>query len=124
MQNFRSCVAVLYRRMHHSARRDILLCMTTKNATSEKNAASAAASGTITIGGDMTVNRMGYGAMRLTGEGIWGEPKDREGAKKVLQRAVELGVNFIDTADSYGPDVSERIIGEALAPYGDGVVVA
>ena len=79
---------------------------------------------TITIGKDLTVNRLGFGAMRITGEGIWGEPKDAEGAKKVLQRAVELGVNFIDTADSYGPEVSERLIGEALAPYAKGVVVA
>ena len=85
---------------------------------------NAKASGTFAIGGDLTVNRLGYGAMRITGDGIWGEPKDREGAKKVLQHAVELGVNFIDTADSYGPDVSERLIGEALAPYAKGVVVA
>ncbi|MGH9597470.1 MAG: aldo/keto reductase [Edaphobacter sp.] len=87
-------------------------------------AVSAKASGTFAIGGDLTVNRMGYGAMRITGDGIWDEPKDREGAKKVLQHAVELGVNFIDTADSYGPDVSERLIGEALAPYPKGVVIA
>jgi pyridoxine 4-dehydrogenase len=85
---------------------------------------NAAASGTFAIGGDLTVNRLGYGAMRITGEGIWGEPKDVEGAKKVLQRAVELGVNFIDTADSYGPAVSERLIGDALSPYAKGVVVA
>jgi pyridoxine 4-dehydrogenase len=84
----------------------------------------AAASGTFAIGGDLTVNRLGYGAMRLTGDGIWGEPKDVEGARKVLRRAVELGVNFIDTADSYGPAVSERLIGEALAPYAKGVVIA
>ena len=81
-------------------------------------------SGTFVIGGDLTVNRLGYGAMRITGEGIWGEPKDVDGAKKVLRRAVELGVNFIDTADAYGPDVSERLIGEALAPYAKGVVIA
>ncbi|WP_348267627.1 aldo/keto reductase [Edaphobacter paludis] len=85
---------------------------------------NAAASGTFAIGGDLTVNRLGYGAMRITGEGIWGEPKDVEGAKKVLRRAVELGVNFIDTADAYGPGVSERLIGEALAPYAKGVVIA
>jgi aryl-alcohol dehydrogenase-like predicted oxidoreductase len=85
---------------------------------------NAAASGTFAIGGDMTVNRLGYGAMRITGDGIWGQPKDVEGAKKVLQRAVELGVNFIDTADSYGPAVSERLIGAALSPYVKGVVVA
>jgi pyridoxine 4-dehydrogenase len=85
---------------------------------------NAKASGTFVIGGDLTVNRLGYGAMRITGDGIWGEPKDTEGAKKVLRRAVELGVNFIDTADSYGPDVSERLIGEALSPYANGVVIA
>jgi pyridoxine 4-dehydrogenase len=85
---------------------------------------NAKASGTFVIGGDMPVNRLGYGAMRITGDGIWGEPKDPAGAKKVLQRAVELGVNFIDTADSYGPEVSERLIGEALAPYAKGVVIA
>jgi len=87
-------------------------------------AVSAKASGTFAIGGDLPVNRLGYGAMRITGDGIWGEPKDRENAKKVLRRAVELGVNFIDTADSYGPAVSERLIGEALAPYAKGVVIA
>jgi pyridoxine 4-dehydrogenase len=87
-------------------------------------AANAKASGTFVIGGDLTVNRMGYGAMRITGDGIWGEPKDIDGAKKVLRRAVEAGVNFIDTADAYGPDVSERLIGEALAPYAKGVVIA
>ena len=85
---------------------------------------SAAASGTFALGGDLTVNRLGFGAMRLTGEGIWGEPKDAETAKQVLRRAIELGVNFIDTADSYGPEVSERLIGEALAPYAKGVVIA
>jgi pyridoxine 4-dehydrogenase len=85
---------------------------------------NAKASGTFAIGGDLAVNRLGYGAMRITGDGIWGEPKDRENAKKVLRRAVELGVNFIDTADSYGPEVSEQLIGEALAPYAKGVVIA
>lgn len=85
---------------------------------------NAAASGTFTLGGDLTIHRLGFGAMRITGEGIWGEPKDPEGSRKVLRRAVELGVNFIDTADSYGPEVSERLIGEALAPYAKGVVVA
>src|ERR1700733_16062016 len=85
---------------------------------------NAKASGTFAIGGDLTVNRLGFGAMRITGDGIWGEPKDREGAKNVLRRAVELGVNFIDTADSYGPEVSEQLIGEALAPYATGVGVA
>jgi pyridoxine 4-dehydrogenase len=85
---------------------------------------SAKASGTFAIGGDIPVNRLGYGAMRITGDGIWGEPKDREGAKRVLRRAVELGVNFIDTADSYGPEVSEQLIGEALDPYAKGLVIA
>jgi pyridoxine 4-dehydrogenase len=85
---------------------------------------NAKASGTFAIGGDLTVNRLGYGAMRITGDGIWGEPRGRENAKKVLRRAVELGVNFIDTADSYGPEVSEQLIGEALAPYAKGVVIA
>ncbi len=82
------------------------------------------ASGTFNLGGDLPVYRLGYGAMRLTGEGIWGEPKDTETAKKVLKRVVELGINFIDTADSYGPEVSERLIGEALSPYAKGVVIA
>ena len=79
---------------------------------------------TFKIGGDLEVNRLGFGAMRLTGPGIWGEPKDPEEARRVLKRAVELGVNFIDTADSYGPVVSERLIGEALAPFPKGLVVA
>lgn len=88
------------------------------------NNVNAAASGTFSLGGDLPVNRLGFGAMRITGEGVWGEPKDPETAKKVLKRAVELGVNFIDTSDAYGPDVSERLIGEALAPYTGGVVIA
>jgi len=79
---------------------------------------------TFKIGGDMEVNRLGFGAMRITGDGIWGEPKDPAEAKRVLKRAVELGVNFIDTADSYGPAVSEPLIGQALAPYSKGLVVA
>jgi aryl-alcohol dehydrogenase-like predicted oxidoreductase len=79
---------------------------------------------TITIGGDLTVNRLGFGAMRITGRGIWGPPPDREAALAVLRRAVEGGVNFIDTADSYGPDVSEELIAEALAPYPAGLVIA
>jgi pyridoxine 4-dehydrogenase len=83
----------------------------------------AAAAGTITLGGELTINRMGFGAMRLTGPGIWGPPRDRAEAVRVLQRAVELGVNFIDTADSYGPHVSEEIIAEALYPY-PGLVIA
>ncbi|MBB5341326.1 aldo/keto reductase [Tunturiibacter gelidoferens] len=85
---------------------------------------NAKASGTFSVGGDLPVNRMGYGAMRITGDGIWGAPKDIEGAKKVLRHVVELGINFIDTADAYGPDVSEELIGEALSPYAKGVVIA
>lgn len=85
---------------------------------------SAAAAGTIDVGGDLTVNRLGFGAMRVTGTGIWGEPADADRAKSALRRAVELGVNFIDTADSYGPDVSERMIAEALYPYPDDLVIA
>jgi pyridoxine 4-dehydrogenase len=88
------------------------------------SAASAAAAGTIEIGGDMVVRRMGFGAMRITGEGIWGEPPDIDQAKATLRRVVELGVNFIDTADSYGPEVSERLIAEALYPYPDDLVIA
>lgn len=79
--------------------------------------------GTITIGGDLTVNRMAYGAMRITGEGIWGPPKDHDEAIRVLKRCLELGINFIDTADSYGPHVSEELIAEALHPYPDGLVI-
>jgi pyridoxine 4-dehydrogenase len=84
----------------------------------------ARASGTFTVGGDLTVNRLGFGAMRLTGEGVWGPPADPDECIRVLRRAVELGVNFIDTADSYGPYVSERLIRKALHPYADGVVIA
>ena len=87
------------------------------------NAPSASAAGQITLG-DMTVNRLGFGAMRITGPGIWGEPEDRDIAIAVLRRAVELDVNFIDTADSYGPDVSEELIAEALHPYPDDLVIA
>ncbi|HEX4308446.1 MAG TPA: aldo/keto reductase [Acidobacteriaceae bacterium] len=79
---------------------------------------------TFSLGGDLTINRLGFGAMRITGDGIWGEPKDPENARKVLRRAVELGVNFIDTADAYGPDVSEQLIGQALSPYKPGLVIA
>jgi len=84
---------------------------------------NAAESGTLTIG-DLTVNRLGFGAMRITGPGIWGDPRDPEEARAVLRRAVELGVNFIDTADSYGPAVSEQLIGDTLYPYPDGLVIA
>src|SRR5690349_5846437 len=79
---------------------------------------------TFTIGGDLTINRMGYGAMRITGEGIWGSPKDHDECIRVLKRAVELGINFIDTADSYGPNISEELIAEALYPYREGLVIA
>ena len=85
---------------------------------------TAAAAGTITFGGDLTVNRLGYGAMRITGKGIWGPPENHDAAIAALRRAVELGGNFIDTADSYGPYVSEELIAEALAPYPSDVVVA
>jgi pyridoxine 4-dehydrogenase len=78
---------------------------------------------TFSLGGDLEINRMGFGAMRITGEGIWGPPADRAEAVRVLQRAVELGVNFVDTADSYGPNVSEEIIAEALYPYPPGLVI-
>ena len=88
------------------------------------DAANAAAAGTIEIGGDLVVRRLGFGAMRITGTGIWGEPADADQAKATLRRAVELGVNFIDTADSYGPQVSERLIGETLYPYPDDLVIA
>ncbi|MDX6411984.1 MAG: pyridoxine 4-dehydrogenase [Gaiellaceae bacterium] len=84
----------------------------------------AAASGTFTIGGDLTVNRLGFGAMRLTGPGIWGPPRDHDEAIRVLRRTVELGVNLIDTADSYGPYMSEELIREALHPYPEGLVIA
>src|ERR1700761_1424337 len=85
---------------------------------------TAEAAGKIDVGGDLTVNRLGFGAMRITGQGVWGPPPDRERAKAALRRAVELGVNFIDTADSYGPDVSENLIAEALHPYADDLVIA
>jgi pyridoxine 4-dehydrogenase len=84
----------------------------------------ADASGTITLGGDLVVNRLGYGAMQLTGSGVWGDPKDPEEALRVLRRAVELGVNFIDTADAYGPFVSELLIKKALHPYAKGLIIA
>ena len=89
----------------------------------ETAAPNAAAAGKVHLG-DLTVNRLGYGAMRITGQGIWGPPKDHDAAIKTLRRAVELGVNFIDTADSYGPNVSEELIAEALSPYPKGLVIA
>lgn len=85
---------------------------------------SASLAGQVSLGGELTVNRLGYGAMRLTGEGIWGPPKDRKSALDVLRRAVALDVNFIDTADSYGPHVNEEVIAEALFPYPSGLVIA
>src|SRR6202030_4510695 len=85
---------------------------------------SAAGSGTISLGGELAVNRLGFGAMRLTGDGVWGPSKDPATAIVVLRRAIELGVNFIDTADSYGPNVSEELIAEALAPYPQDLVIA
>jgi aryl-alcohol dehydrogenase-like predicted oxidoreductase len=84
----------------------------------------AARSGTFAIGGDLPVHRLGFGAMRLTGKGIWGPPEDHDEAIRVLRRAIDLGINFIDTADSYGPEVSERLIAEALYPYPAGLVIA
>ncbi len=86
-------------------------------------ATTAAYPATFTIGGDLTVKRLGYGAMRITGDGIWGPPQDHDEAIRVLKRAVELGVDFIDTADSYGPNVSEELIAEALHPYPAGLVI-
>jgi pyridoxine 4-dehydrogenase len=94
------------------------------NMSEKTTSQSAAGSGTISLGGELTVNRLGFGAMRLTGDGIWGAPKDRATAIAVLRRAIELGVNFIDTADSYGPNVSEELIAEALAPYPKDLVIA
>ena len=85
---------------------------------------TAAAAGTIDVGGDLTVNRLGFGAMRITGPGIWGDPPSRDQAIATLRRVVELGINFIDTADSYGPEVSETLIAEALHPYPDDLVIA
>src|SRR5450432_1544594 len=85
---------------------------------------SAAGAGTFTIGGDLTVNRLGYGAMRITGKGVWGAPADKAAALATLRHAVELGVNLIDTADSYGPKVSEELIAEGLYPYPAGLVIA
>jgi pyridoxine 4-dehydrogenase len=90
----------------------------------QTQAVSAAAAGTLTLGGDLTVHRMGYGAMRITGKGIWGPPADKASALATLRRAVELGVQFIDTADSYGPNISEELIAEALYPYPSGLVIA
>jgi aryl-alcohol dehydrogenase-like predicted oxidoreductase len=91
---------------------------------SESETVHAGLAGTISVGGDLTVNRLGFGAMRITGNGIWGPPADRDEAKATLRRAIELGVNFIDTADSYGPHVSNELISETLHPYPDDLVIA
>jgi pyridoxine 4-dehydrogenase len=98
--------------------------MKSASATTAWGSRAAAKSGQFQIGGDLTINRLGFGAMRITGKGVWGEPKDRNEAIRVLRRAVDLGSNFIDTADSYGPAVSEEIIAEALHPYPAGLVIA
>ena len=94
------------------------------NKSKKTGSLSAAASGTFSLGGELIVNRLGFGAMRITGDGVWGPPKDSAAAIAVLRRAVELGVNFIDTADSYGPNVSEELIAEALSPYPKDLVIA
>src|ERR1700691_2461043 len=94
------------------------------NNSSTTFAPDAAKSGPSALGGDLTIHRMGFGAMRITGKGIWGPPKDPAEAKRVLKRAVDLGINFIDTADAYGPEVSENLIAEALHPYPKGLVIA
>ena len=98
--------------------------MQNQKAAMQQDQAPAKKAGEFMIGGDLRVTRLGLGAMRITGDGIWGEPADRAGAVRVLRRAVELGINFIDTADSYGPGVSEEIIAEALYPYPAGLVIA
>jgi pyridoxine 4-dehydrogenase len=109
--------------LHHLMKQGIWR-VNMKGNTMRATTLSAANAGTITLGGELTVNRLGLGAMRLTGDGIWGPPKDRAAAIDVLRRAVELGVNFIDTADSYGPNVSEELIAEALVPYPKDLVIA
>jgi pyridoxine 4-dehydrogenase len=98
--------------------------MESANMNEQTTNPSAASSGTISLGGELTVHRLGFGAMRITGDGVWGPPKDPKAAIAVLRRAVELGVNFIDTADSYGPNVSEELIAEALTPYPKDLVIA
>src|SRR5580704_17620144 len=102
-----------------SRRKRIQRGMSTQNATP-----NAKSSGTFSIGGDLTVHRLGFGAMRITGDVVWGEPRDREEAKRVLRRLPDLGVNLIDTADAYGPEVSENLIAEALRPHPSGLVIA
>src|SRR3984893_10106971 len=109
-QEFRSCAG-----SNHPAGLRIQKGMSTPN---------AAASGTFSLGQDLPIHRLGFGAMRITGSGIWGEPKDRDEAKRVLKRLPDVGVNFIDTADAYGPEESENLIAEALHPYPEGLVIA
>ena len=98
--------------------------MSTQSPMPHTKASANRLGGTITIGGDMTVHRLGFGAMRLCGPGVWGEPSDPDDARRVLKRVVELGITLIDTADAYGPEVNERFIAETLYPYPDGVVIA
>jgi pyridoxine 4-dehydrogenase len=105
-------------------RRDTKFELTVLEVNMNKKDISASLAGDISLGGEISVHRLGFGAMRLTGDGIWGTPKDRKGALAVLRRAVELDVNFIDTADSYGPHVNEELIAEALFPYPTGLVIA
>jgi pyridoxine 4-dehydrogenase len=105
-------------------RRDTKFELTVLEVNMNKKEISASLAGNISLGGEISVHRLGFGAMRLTGDGIWGPPKDRKGALAVLRRAVELDVNFIDTADSYGPHVNEELIAEALFPYPPGLVIA
>jgi pyridoxine 4-dehydrogenase len=111
-------------RDYHSSKQSEDKNMATAPGTQSQGELPAAKSGEFKIGGDLRVHRLGYGAMRITGKGIWGEPKDRDEAIRVLHDAVALGINFIDTADSYGPGVSEEIIAEALYPYPAGLVIA
>jgi pyridoxine 4-dehydrogenase len=102
----------------------VLEVFVNKKAVSNEKEISASSAGEVSLGGELSVHRLGFGAMRITGEGIWGPPRDSAGALAVLRRAVELGVNFIDTADSYGPRVSEELIAKALAPYPEDLVIA
>jgi pyridoxine 4-dehydrogenase len=112
------------RRRRHPAVESVRSEMEGRRLTDQDTGPGVAAAGTFPLGGDLVVNRLGFGAMRLTGRGILGEPEDAEEARRVLGRAVELGVNLIDTADSYGPEVSERLIAEALHPYPEDLVIA
>ncbi len=111
-------------KVNRSPRRVILPIMATATSTPASTTIQAAESGTFKLGGDLSVHRLGFGAMRITGEGVWGEPKDPSEARRVLKRVVELGINLIDTADAYGPETSERLIAEALHPYPNDLVIA